>query len=273
MKFISTVFNFYVNASIHVAFAVLAFMAITVIEYDLQISASLWFFVFFGTVAGYNFIKNVEIVSRRDAKTDRWLRFILGFSFMCFGLTIYFASQLSIETMGLATILSLLTFFYAVPLLKQSSLRNLGGIKIFIVGLVWSGVTVILPVVASKMVFDADIWLTFAQRFFMVLALTLPFEIRDLHLDISALKTIPQQLGLSKTRSFGYFLLLATLVLDGFKDEFSTVYFISLLIICVIIIGVLITSEEKQRKHFASFWVEGIPIYWLALLLLLKELF
>jgi 4-hydroxybenzoate polyprenyltransferase len=198
---------------------------------------------------------------------------MLVFSFLCFGLTIYFVSQLSLETMGLAAILSLLTFFYAVPLLKRSSLRNLGGIKIFIVGLVWAGVTVILPVVASKMAFDADIWLTFAQRFFMVLVLTLPFEIRDLHLDISALKTIPQQLGLSNTRSFGYFLLLATLALDGFKDEFSTVYFISLLIICAIIIGVLITSEENQRKHFASFWVEGIPIYWLVLLLLIKELF
>jgi hypothetical protein len=273
MKLISAVFNFYVNASIHVAFAVVAFMAITVFEYDLQLSMSLWLFVFFGTIAGYNFIKYIEILGSRGIENDWLFRFILVFSFLCFGLTIYFASQLSLETIGIIGILSLFTFFYAVPLLKRSSLRNLGGIKIFIVGLVWAGVTVVLPAVDSEMELDTDVMLSFAQRFLMVLVLTLPFEIRDLQIDISALKTIPQQLGLSKTRSFGYVLLLATLLLDGFKDEFSTLFFISLLIISVIILGVLITSEEQQNKHFASFWVEGIPIYWFVLLLVIQELF
>ena len=82
MQLLSSVFRFYISASIHVAFAVLALVGISWIEYDLQIPNALWFFVFFGTITGYNFVKyaNIAGLGHRELKDSR--RSIQIFSFI-----------------------------------------------------------------------------------------------------------------------------------------------------------------------------------------------
>ena len=139
--------------------------------------------------------------------------------------------------------------------------------------MVWAGVTVIVPILSADIDLNTDAWLTFTQRFFIVIVLTIPFEIRDLQYDVASLKTLPQQLGLTKVKALGVFLLIICLFMEEFKDGFSTRYFLSLLIVCLLIAAVLSGSSKKQFKYFASFWVEAIPIVWLGILLLLRYLF
>ena len=273
MKLVSSFFKFYVNASIHVSLAVIAFTIITSLEFDLEISNSIWGFVFFGTIFGYNFVKYFEVVGFKAENFGRSIRSIRAVSILSFVLAAFFGSQQSLKVLILILLLAILTIFYAIPLLNRSNLRNLVGLKIFIVALVWAGVTVILPVIGSGIEINADVWITFIQRFFMVLVLTLPFEIRDLHYDVSRLKTLPQRLGLRNTKILGHLLLVIIIALEGFKDEFSHPHFFSLLFICLVISGILIASERKQSRYFASFWVEGLPILWLGVMLLFSRLF
>lgn len=273
MKLLSSVFSFYINASIHVALAVMALVGISIFEYDLHIPMALWVFIFFGTITGYNFVKYARIAGLGHRELTNSLRSIQVFSFFSFGIGAYFAFQLSFDTLLVIGGFALLTFFYAVPLLKQKSLRNLNSLKIFVVALVWAGVTVIVPILSTDIDLNTDSWLTFVQRFFIVVALTIPFDIRDLQYDVASLKTLPQQFGIIRVKVFGLFLLLMCLFIEGFKDEFSARYFLSLLIICLLIGTVLFGSGRKQLKYFASFWVEGIPIVWLGILLLLSILF
>ncbi len=273
MKLLSSVFSFYINASIHVAFAVLALVGISNMEYDLQIPNALWAFIFFGTITGYNFVKYAKIAGLRHRELTNSLRFIQIFSFICFGITSYFAFQLSFDTLLLIGGFALLTFFYAVPFLKLKSLRSLTSLKIFVVALVWAGVTVVVPVLSAGVELNVDILLTFIQRFFIVIVLTIPFEIRDLEFDVASLRTLPQQLGITRVKALGFFLLLICMIMQGFKDEFSMRYFFSLLIACLLIGGALVGSSKQQFKYFASFWIEGIPIVWFGVLLLLSKLF
>lgn len=273
MKLFLSIFKFYVNASVHVALAVIAFTGVTILELDLDISKSMWGFVFFGTIFSYNFVKYFEVVGLKSINVGRSIRSIRAISILSFVLVTIFGAQQSIKVLILIFLLGSLTFFYAIPLLNRSNLRNLVGLKIFVVSLVWSGVTVLLPVIGSSIDINADIWITFIQRFLMVLVLTLPFEIRDLHYDVSRLKTLPQQLGLRKTKILGNILLVIIIVLDGFKDDISHAHFFSLLFFCALTSGFLIASEEKQSRYFASFWVESLPILWLFLMLLMSELF
>jgi hypothetical protein len=180
---------------------------------------------------------------------------------------------LSFDTLLLIGGFALLTFFYAVPFLKSKNLRSLTSFKIFVVALVWAGVTVIVPLQSAGIDLNADIFLTFIQRFFIVIVLIIPFEIRDLQFDLESLRTLPQQLGVKRVKGLGLSLLLFCLIMEVFKEEFLVGYFMSLLIICTLIVAALIGSGNRPFKYFASFWVEGIPIVWLGVLLLLSNLF
>ncbi|MFT4848214.1 MAG: hypothetical protein ACI83B_000740 [Sediminicola sp.] len=273
MRLLSSVFSFYVNGSIHVAFAVLALVGTSVLEYDLEIPFALWVFIFFGTITGYNFVKYAKIAGVRHRELTNSLKSIQIFSFICFGITVYFAFRLSFDTVLLISGFALLTFFYAVPFLKSKNLRSLTSMKIFVVALVWAGVTVIVPVLSIGVELNVDILLTFVQRFFIVVVLIIPFEIRDLKFDVASLRTLPQQLGVKRVKAVGIFLLLICLVFEGFKDKVSEGNFIGLLMLCILIASALISSNKQQLKYFASFWIEGIPIVWLAILFLLSNLF
>ncbi|RMA57127.1 UbiA prenyltransferase family protein [Ulvibacter antarcticus] len=269
MKYLNWLFSFYINASIHVTFAVLSLVGITLLEYDLKISFSLWALLLFGTISAYNFVKYASVAGLHHRSLTNSLKVIQVFSFICFGLLLFFMFHVALDTLLVLGAFGLLTFLYAVPLLKRKNLRTFGGLKIFVVALVWAGVTVFVPMAEAKMQITTDCWLSFFQRFLMVIVLTLPFEIRDLLYDAVYLKTLPQQLGERKAKLLGIFFLTVTIILEGFKDEISIAHLVSLIAICILMGGFLVLSEKKQTRYFASFWVEGIPIIWFGILSLL----
>jgi 1,4-dihydroxy-2-naphthoate octaprenyltransferase len=56
-------------------------------------------------------------------------------------------------------------------------------------------------------------WLLFILYFIFILAITLPFDIRDIYLDEATKKTIPQRIGEANTRILSALLLVGQLVL------------------------------------------------------------
>lgn len=273
MNLLKRLFNFYINSSIHVALAVVALVGVTVLEYHLEVPIYLVGFVFFGTITGYNFVKYAEVAGLQHRKLTDALRSIQVFSFLCFGILLFFMFHLSIHTLVMVGVFAILTFFYAVPFLKHKNLRALSGLKIFIVATVWAGVTVFVPLAASKMELLSDDWITFLQRFLLVVVLILPFDIRDLQYDKTTLKTLPQQIGIKKTKLFGSLLLVLCVLLEGFKDVLTLTYFYSLLLIVLVTGAFLMASGKKQGKYFSSFWVESVPIIWFLLFVVLEQLF
>ncbi|SRX54281.1 hypothetical protein [Aequorivita sp. CIP111184] len=272
MKVLRGVFAFYINSSIHVALAVLAFLAITVMEYNLTIPIELWAFVFLGALTGYNFVKYAKVAGLHHRRLTNSLKTIQVFSALCFVLLGIIAFQLSITTLLAAAGFGLTTFFYAVPFIKSKNLRRLSGVKIFVVAFVWAGVTVIVPVVASEVCFSGDLMLTFLQRVLIVIALILPFEIRDVPYDAQNLNTVPHKVGVKATKLIGEGVLLLCLVFEFFKEDYQVSYIISLLSFCVVLGWLIVVSKTQQSRYFASFWVEGLPIFWLALFILFENL-
>lgn len=272
MKFLKRVFAFYINASIHVALAVLSLLAITVLEYHLVIPIELWLFVFLGALTGYNFVKYAKVAGLHHRSLTNSLKTIQIFSGICFVLLAFIAFKLSITTLLVTVGFGLATFFYAVPFVRHKNLRNFSGLKIFVVAFVWAGVTVIVPVVASEVTISLDILLTFLQRILIVVALILPFEIRDVPYDALNLKTLPQQVGVKSTKLIGEGVLLLCLVFEFFKVNSDVAYIISLLVFCSVLGWILVISKTEQSRYFSSFWVEGLPILWYLLFILFEKL-
>ncbi len=265
MKILGPIFAFYVNSSVHVALAVLALLAITIKEFDLSVPRPLWGFVFLGALTGYNFVKYAKVAGLHHRSLTQSLRTIQVFSGICFALLVLLAFKLSIQTLLTTAAFGLATFFYAVPFVRHKNLRNFAGVKIFVVAVVWAGVTVIVPVVAADVAISTDILLTFFQRILIVVALILPFEIRDVPYDSLNLKTLPQQVGVRTTKLIGEGVLLLCLACELFKDGAELAYLLGLLVFCILLGWILLVSKTEQSRYFASFWVEGLPIFWFLL--------
>jgi hypothetical protein len=146
---------------------------------------------------------------------------------------------------------------------ERMNLRRISGFKVYVISFVWACVTVVLPIIDSGYNIDWDVVLTVIQIFIYVLVVMLPFEIRDMSYDNLRLSTIPQQIGVKKTKMIGVLLLIPFFFLEYFKDEISPTSIIALLIVMALTIIAIVLAKTKQSDYFSSFWVEGIPIVWL----------
>ena len=271
------ILNFYINSSIHVALAVFSLTYMTLLEFNISYDKAVLYFIFYASITGYNFVKYFEVTKFHHRSLSTWLKFIQIFSLLCFVLMCYYSFRLEKTTMFYIAVFAVLTFLYTIPFIpkrkflnKQSNLRNIGGLKVFLIALVWVGVTVFIPLLNNHFSIDRTVVIVSVQRFLSVIMLMLPFEIRDLQFDSLKLYTIPQNLGVKRTKILGVFLGLLMLVLEFFKREVSINQIIVLLIILVLTVLLIWFSREKQGRYYAAFWVEGIPILWLLLMLFIN---
>ncbi|WP_341216706.1 hypothetical protein [uncultured Wocania sp.] len=275
MRLIKQLFSFYINSSIHVALSVFSLTWITLIEYHLLYDENVLYFVFYATITGYNFVKYFGVAKFHHRSLATWLKAIQIFSFFCFVLMSYYAFQLEKNTLIGITIFGVVTFLYAIPFLpkhlfldKQHNLRSIGGLKIYLIALVWSGVTVILPLMNQGYSISNDVIITAVQRYLFIIILMFPFEIRDLRYDSLKLSTIPQKIGVKQTKTIGVLMLILFFFLELFKDEITFLSMFILLAITIVTGLFLMFSKVEQTSYYSAFWVEGIPIIWLILLLL-----
>ncbi|MFO7719995.1 MAG: hypothetical protein R6W85_06110, partial [Gillisia sp.] len=194
-------FNFYINSSVHVSLAVVSLAAITFQSFQLSLNIGLLIFIFLGSITGYNFVKYAGLTRLYYRKLAINLKVIQGFSLIAFLGFIYSSFFQPVSVLIVAGIMGFLTLLYAVPVFsKNRNLRGLTGVKIYVIAFVWAGVTVVLPLVDKIDLLQRDVFLEFLQRFGFIIALTLPFEIRDLKFDLEELRTIPQKIGVKKTK-------------------------------------------------------------------------
>jgi len=272
MGLLKRLLNFYIDSSIHVALSVSALVIVTCYLYESVPTIYFISFVFLATVTGYNFVKYAAIAGLHHRRLTKSLKSIQVFSLLCFVLLLFFAFRLSFSTLLFSAAFALLTLFYAIPVFRNRNLRNFSGLKIFIVALVWAGVTVIVPLIDAGIEIENTHFLTFLQRFLFVIVLILPFDIRDVDYDSLALGTIVQKIGVLKTKILGAVLMLIWFLLEFFKPEKNLEYLISFAFAGIILISFLFFAKRNQNKYYASFWVEAVPIMWLAVYILAGHL-
>lgn len=272
MHFLQRIFNFHLDASVHVALAVLALYFVSLEILAISTNWQLAFFLFFGTIVCYNFIKFGVEAEKYLIVSNPYHKVIQAFSFISFTIAAYFFFQLE-ENIWLAVLgLSIVSALYAIPLLpKLKNLRSLGGLKTFLVAFVWMGSTVLLPIIDNKIEVTWDIYILMVQRFILVLILLLPFEIRDMKYDSPELKTLPQRIGVKRTKSVGYVLVIAFAVLEFFKDETFNQIILMKLVLALVLLFALKKTNESQHTYFSSFWVESIPLFYLLLMVNFKN--
>ena len=270
MQIFKRLLDFYINSSIHVSLSVYALVRMTGYLFDIVEIGPPALFAFFGTIVGYNFVKYDALARIQKLHMRTELKLIAVLSFISFLAAGYFFFQLEKNTKIIAFAFLILTMLYTLPFFpNRKNARNWAGVKIYIVTLCWVGVTVFLPIINAGISLSADVFLLAVQRFILIFVLILIFEIIDLQVDDPNLKTVPQQIGVKRTKIVGSLLLLILILLEFLEDDL--VFLVLILKSCVASTTLLflLFSNERKSKYYSSFWAESIPIIWWVLIILI----
>jgi hypothetical protein len=102
--------------------------------------------------------------------------------------------------------------------------------------------------------------------------LILIFEIIDLKEDDPHLKTIPQQIGVRRTKALNLFFLIPFFFFEFLKIHVDYRQIAANLIMVITTALFTIYATPQRNKYYTLFWVESIPIFWLGLVMLLSGL-
>ncbi len=172
--------------------------------------------MFWSTVLIYSIHRIVGIKKLADysaegrfsiiAQYQSHIKVYIGVSLICL---LYLLLQLS-QTQIVALIpVGIISLLYTLPLFSEKRrLRDYHYIKIILISFVWAYIAT-LPLYLNGAQWNG-LGLYFSEKFLFILAITLPFDIRDLEIDgYTELRTIPKLIGVKQT----YALCLALLAI------------------------------------------------------------
>ena len=164
-------------------------------------------------------------------------------------------------------VMFILTLVYALPLFpnqnkRKENLRNIHGVKVYIIAIVWAVVTYVLPLFYLNQDISFNNYLGTLNRFLFILLFMLPFELRDLKNDNPNLGTIPQLIGVKGTKQLSIWLsaIITALNIIYFTNH---KYLIVAIIFAIITMAATLLYNEKKSRLYTAFFVESIPIFWL----------
>jgi len=263
MKVLKNILRFYINSSIHVALSCFALVQITFHVFHIEYDNPMALFVFFGTIVGYNFVKYDALVRVKKNLIRKQLKIIAILSFVSVLLVGYYFFHLKRITQIVSVAIFVITALYTLPFFpNRKNARNWAGVKIYIVALCWVGATLVLPLINAEIPVTLDFFIKSIQRFILVFVLILVFEIIDLANDDPHLKTVPQMIGVKKTKLLGFLLLLPFWFLEIFISTFNYHDALINLIMVVMLMLFIAFANPNRSKYYTSFWVEAVPIFW-----------
>ena len=274
MDILKRFFDFYIFSNIHVALAAFCLTKITLIENEIE-SNLLPFFVLFSTIVSYNLIRFYNVSENKiwfAVFIKKNKNTLLGLIFLSLGILIYQSFFLNYKAIISLIPFGFLTLFYVIPFPWNKSnsftLRSVAFLKLFLIAVSYAGITVLFPLINYSIEVESNEIIMFIQRFLFIVVITIPFDIRDLNFDNKNLKTLPQVIGIQKSKVVGLFFLMLFLGLEFLKNSTEANYRINF-IIALISLFLLLKATHDQNKYYSAFFVESIPMIWLLLLVLM----
>ncbi len=162
--------------------------------------------------------------------------------------------------------LALLSFFYkpaSFVKTKLFSLRRVPLFKLIILSYIWASLSSFYPaLVLDISVFSRKVSNLFWIQFSFILAITIPFDIRDFYLDIKdKLITMPRIFGFKNSKMIAsFFLLIFTILIVSWDENFFIIFIVSA------ISFLLIWRSDRNRSLFYySLWLDGLLILYFAI--------
>ncbi len=170
--------------------------------------------------------------------------------------------------------LLLLSVAYFIPAIK---LRKSPFFKLFTLVIVWTMVTAVLPLLLSDLdPFSKKNLLLILLRFCFMMAICIPFDIRDMQVDAADnVATLPQLIGEKNTKRLAvtFMLLYIILIIPEYTlGIINTKIALALLLSAVVNLIIVAMSSSKRGEYFYIAAIDGTMILQ-GLMLIIAEIF
>lgn len=284
-----------IETNLFIAFAAVAFLWANILFLHLDTACLYYlsFQVFFSTWFVYQISRWVYFKKGEYANTEelvvQWFEKHPKFNKMTIIISgtgaFVFTLLLKWKTIGILLFIGGISVLYPFPVLKPfgipTKLRDFPYVKIFLIAVVWSTTSVILPAIESRLNLQAriDVFLLWLSQFVYIFFITLPFDINDAEVDKQTnMKTIASVLGAKASKIICLacgilyaFLILFLFMIENWRSisniylKESTIYFIWLLLILLQVFTIY--QSEKVKKWVIKLVYDGSMILYFFILL------
>jgi hypothetical protein len=183
------------------------------------------------------------------------LRILCACSLTISLLSLYFLSALTVKKIAALFPAIVLAMFYLFPDGKRG-LRNISFLKAPIVSLTWTYLLIVIPLVFEHRFESLQLNCIFAFWLFF-LALTLPFDSRDVAVDPPQLLTLPMVLGSRKTALVGMLMSVGCWLL--LLHQIPTIEWKWTLSVFTLVIITLMTCPSSRRNDLYYIGLDLMP--------------
>ena len=267
-----------VFSNIFVSLCVAALTYRTFLYFNFPPSNALLVLVFSATYFIYNFQRLVRMSQKEIDEANigfrmRWVYknkqpiiFTIVIAAIIIVVSLFY---IDIKTIIVLVIMGLFSVVYVVRFIpynkKWLALRDIPYLKIFVIAFVWTLVTGLLPLVNNIEKINLHYILFLVKQFLFVVAITIPFDIRDMKYDIEkGIKTLPLALGVKYTVLLGVLLLLGFVSIVSYEflvfQSITMGLWIAEIIAILLVMVLLLLSKKQQPELFYSFIIEGTSL-------------
>jgi hypothetical protein len=277
-KHIQSAIHFVADSNLWIALCAFGLIAQSFIIYNVPVvNSDAWYllFSFCNTYIIYNLHRIITIPAKEFETLSGMHGFIAQYKMWVFAammlaailsfVCLFFISMQSIIALA---ILGAIAVFYTFPLPFGIRLRDFGYLKPFIVATVWSFVAVLVPLANYIQDDILNISLLWLNRFLFIVAITIPFDVRDLKFDKVNLKyaTIPMRIGKLRTYWLSQGLLMISampLLVVLFLEQTIEAHLIPLLMWYLITSSIIrhnLKSKTEVNEYQYTFWLDGTMV-------------
>lgn len=202
-RLIRHIINFYLYSSLHIGLCCVLIYLFTIERFAIDVEYPYAIFLLSSTVFTYSIHRIIGMNKVRKfenqgrfAVISKFRNHIITYAILGGLACIYMYFGFSYSRMKLLFLAGVISILYTLPIFgKSMRLRDFSFIKIFLIAFVWAVVTESIPLYESGVEIKTIIFL-FLERVAFFIAITIPFDLRDLEVDLTNnVKTLPSILG------------------------------------------------------------------------------
>ena len=210
------------------------------------------------------FLKKQFIENQRFTRTKAFQGPLSILSILAAIYCIYYFFQLKTVSQCVLILMAFLSLGYVLPILGNGRrLRDIPYLKIFLIAIVWSIITVGLPFLELNNNISTLLFLRlFMGRSCFIFALCIPFDIRDMDWDSRTnVKTIPLSIGVEKAKILAIIALIVSLsmhYLGNDKIRTHPAYNFKLIVVYTITAFIILKTHKNRSDYFFYGGVDGM---------------
>lgn len=262
-SFVRHITNFYLYSSLHIGICSVYLYLFTISRFDLRVDYKYLLFTLSSTIFVYSIHRLIGInkVKKfahkgRFAIIEKFRSHILIYAIISFISCCYLFINFEFSRVILVSGAGVISILYTIPIFgKAMRLRDFSFIKIFLIAIVWSYVTGVVPMYEQGVPIMTSI-IYFFEIIFFFIAITIPFDIRDYSVDSSnKVQTIPTLVGRRPAIKLALLLLLFTLMIDlGLSLQYwnGIIGFICMAVTCLLTAVAIRHIQDKESDYYYS---------------------